>query len=200
MADVLDYLYLADTYTHGMGAPLLVLIGGLMGSGKSTLATQLSDVLGVEVLATDAIRRQLFGANVSYFNFGEGVYRPEHRARVYEELFQMASKQLSQGLSIILDGTFLSTPLKARALSIAAKHRAIAVHLHCVCPEQIALDRIARRQQVGESLSAARPELLDLQRREQEPDPSGLRRLDVDTTQPMDDQVRQSCEFLAKSL
>jgi predicted kinase len=130
--------------------------------------------------------------------YAEGSYRPEHRARVYEELFRTAGEQLAQGLSVILDGTFLPTVLKGKALSLAADHEAAVGHLRCVCPDEVAMARISHRLREAKSTSEARPELLALQRREEEPDPSGLRRLDVDTTQPMEEQVSQSCARLAE--
>jgi aminoglycoside phosphotransferase family enzyme/predicted kinase len=197
LADAEVYLQLAETYTRRC-KPMLILIGGRIGSGKSTLASRLSEELGIDVLSTDVVRRQLFGMSVVHVQYAEGSYRPEHRARVYEELFRRAAEQLAQGFSVILDGTFLSTALKVRVLSLAADHAAAVVHLRCVCPEEVAMARISHRRRETKSTSEARPDLLALQRREEEPDPSGLRRLDVDTTQPMEEQVSQSCAFLAK--
>jgi predicted kinase len=196
--EVNDYLRIAASYLRSMGKPLLIIIGGFMGSGKSTLAARLGEELGADVLGTDAIRRQLYGSSPRPISYAQGAYRPENRAKVYDELFQLATEQLGHGLSVILDGTFLTTALKQKALAMAAEHEAIAVHLRCVCPEEVALARIARRQQLGESMSEARPELLTLQMQEVEPDPEGLWRLDVDTTQQLDEQVSQSCGFLAE--
>ena len=169
-----------------------------MGSGKSTLAARLGNDLGADVCSTDAVRRQLFDSSPPPMSYAEGTYRPENRARVYDELFQFAAEQLGHGLSVILDGTFLTTALKRKAMKIAADHGAVAVHLHCVCPEEIALARISHRQQLGQSASEARPDLLTLQQHEGEPDPEGLCRLEIGTTQPLDEQVLQSClAFLA---
>jgi hypothetical protein len=109
LADAELYLQLAEAYTRRC-KPIAIVIGGLMGSGKSTLASGLSEELGIDVLSTDFVRRQLFGMSAAPVQYAEGSYRPEHRARVYEELFRRAGEQLAQGLSIILDGTFLTLP------------------------------------------------------------------------------------------
>jgi aminoglycoside phosphotransferase family enzyme/predicted kinase len=196
--EVNDYLRIAESYLRRVGKPLLIIVGGFMGSGKSTLAARLGNDLGADVFSTDAVRRLLFGGSPTPMSYAQGAYQPQNRAKVYDELFQFAAEQLGHGLSVILDGTFLTTALKRKALAIAAEHEAIAVHLRCVCPKEIALARIARRQQLKESMSEARPELLTLQMQEVEPDPKGLWRFDVDTTQQLDEQVSQSCEFLAE--
>ncbi|MFV2066150.1 MAG: AAA family ATPase [Pirellulales bacterium] len=53
------YLRLADRYARGLGTPLMIIVTGLSGSGKSTLAAQLAESLNMELLQTDAIRKEL---------------------------------------------------------------------------------------------------------------------------------------------
>jgi predicted kinase len=192
----MQYLEFADRRAGETSTPLLIVVGGLMGTGKSTLASALASRLGADVLQTDAVRRQLFGTPEQNATYGEGVYGTAHRARVYDRLFELAARQLSDRLSIILDGTFLSAYSKERARDLAEVHGANATFLKCTCPQQTALARIARRLETGESLSDARPDLLELQRQEEQPPPTGLVQFEIDTVQPLETQLSNACRAL----
>jgi predicted kinase len=161
---------------------LLVVVRGLPGSGKSTLASTLAESLSVELLQTDAIRRQLFGSSETPLEYGQGRYRPETRARIYQEMFRRASVLLDASRSVVLDGTFLSADLRSEAAELAKRHGAETLVVRCDCPDDVARERIADRIATGTSLSDSRPDFYERQKEANECDPPDLPVLNVDTT------------------
>jgi predicted kinase len=191
-----EYLKLAEQYAKELGPPILLLVGGLMGSGKSTLAAKLANMFAIELLSTDHIRHGLFGPSVAPTAYREGNYRPDMRQRVYDELFRQAEELLSNGESVVLDGTFLTTCLRERADNLARQHGAQALHIQCGCPPEIAFARIQSRQQGAKSESEARTELYHRQAQDLEsplPDEPSIM---LDTTGSMSQQIRAVCDGL----
>jgi predicted kinase len=164
-------------------------VRGLMGAGKSTLASALAEALSAEHLQTDVLRTELMGKGTQAAAYGEGRYGTENRRRVYDELFAQAQTQLKNGLSVVLDGTFLAAEMRTEAVELARRFGALPLVVECLCPESVALGRITRRRASGKSPSEARPDLLSEQSREEEPNPAGLPTLRVDTTDDIAVQV-----------
>lgn len=195
-----EYLFLADRYRRDGERPLLIVVGGLMGTGKSTLAAAIGEKLGIDHLQTDAVRHELFGASDQPAGYGKGHYTPESRALVYRELLHRASKQLADGLSVVLDGTFLDQEIKSEPVALAAEHQAECFFVRCACPLDVVRKRIASRAAAGKTLSEARPELVDMQQTAEETLPSGQSVLDVDTTAPLSEQVHKVLGMLGSKL
>lgn len=183
------YLDLADSYPLPERQPLVLVVGGLMGSGKSTLARELADRLGMELLQTDVIRRAMFPPDAPPELFGTGRYAPGQRDTVYAALLERADALLADGVSVILDGTFLRAAPRLAAAALAARRGAAHFGFECVCPREIALERIAERQFAGRDASEARPEWYDRQRAEHEPDGPPL--AVIDTTSSLQAQLDQ---------
>lgn len=68
------YLELADQYARQLLLPILLVVRGLMGSGKSTLAAALADALGLTMLGTDAVRRELYPPPPQPATYAAGIY------------------------------------------------------------------------------------------------------------------------------
>jgi aminoglycoside phosphotransferase family enzyme/predicted kinase len=195
-----DYLCLADRYAARLGPPMLIVIRGLMGVGKTTLAEALAERLGGELLQTDKLRKELFGPSAAPAEFNQDRYRPENRLRVYDELFLRAEQDLKEGLSVVLDGTFLTADLRRRAAGLARAAGALPCLVHGDCPVDVAVERIAERAADGETNSDATAELYELQRAQQEPDPPELRSVDIDTTLTVGLQLADVTERLRQLL
>jgi uncharacterized protein len=76
----------------------LTLVGGLPGSGKSTLSGALADRLGVTLLSSDRLRKELAGIPAEQSaatGYGEGLYTPDWTARTYAALLERAAVLLS---------------------------------------------------------------------------------------------------------
>jgi aminoglycoside phosphotransferase family enzyme/predicted kinase len=192
LAQAARHLELAERYTMEFSSivpSLLLVVHGLTGSGKSTLAAALADELGAESLSTDAVRRQMFGPSREPAAYGEGNYEATQRLAVYNSLFAAAEQHLVDRLSVVLDGTFLTAELRRRAAKLASRRGARPLFIHCSCPDEIARQRIAQRISAGGATSESRPELFDRRKADEEPTPSDLDRLDIQTIHTLLDQV-----------
>jgi predicted kinase len=192
-----DYLKLADEFRAKLGQPVLLVVRGLTGTGKTTLASRLSEVLEIERLETDAIRRELFGESRSPAEYGAALYQPEMRARVYEEMLRRAKCLIDSGRSAIVDGTFLTAQSRLDALLLAAGGRAVPLVVHCHCSDEVARQRIAARLAAGDSLSESRPDVHPRQKDMEEPDPPGLPVCHVDATVSLPAMVEAVLERLS---
>jgi predicted kinase len=143
--DARDYLQLADRYAARLGPPVMLLVRGRSGTGKSTLAAALAEGLALEYLTTDVLRQELFGTGQAAA-FQQGSYTPENRQRVYDVLAQRATELLSSGVSVVVDGTFLTRASRRPLLEAAQQHRAVSLILECTCPLPVAQQRIAARR------------------------------------------------------
>lgn len=126
----------------------VTLVGGLPGSGKSTLAGALADRLGVTLLSSDRLRKELAGIPAeepAAARYGEGLYSPEWTDKTYAALLDRASALLSSGESVVLDATWSGAGQRAAALRVAERTSADLVALHCQVPGDVAAARLTTR-------------------------------------------------------
>ncbi|MBI3469699.1 MAG: AAA family ATPase, partial [Planctomycetes bacterium] len=105
------------------------------------------------------------------------------------ELLRRAAVLMGDGLSVVLDATFLSERLRLQAIEMSQEQGAISLFAWCECPREIALERISRRQQQGTDASEARPELYDRQAAEQAPLSDKVPAVRIDTTAELPTQL-----------
>jgi aminoglycoside phosphotransferase family enzyme/predicted kinase len=204
-AEARAHLSWADTYALPLAAPWLLVVGGPSGTGKSTLAAALAEHCGAAVLRTDLIRREWFSvldtpradATRSLATTDEPLYTPQARQEVYAVLFRRAAAWLAQGASVILDGTFSSAESIQGVLRLWGHGAPRLLAIQCDCPAEIARQRIAQRRLAGQDASQAGPDVHDLQRRAWQPWPKALPQMQLDTCQPLPDQVAAVCRRLA---
>lgn len=185
------HLRLADNYAAPWQRPLVIVVGGLSGTGKSTLAAAVADSLGAELLRTDVVRRDLFGAEPHSREANTGIYNDAGRRQVYAELFNLASALRGERLSLVLDGTFSSKEALRQARELSGHSGTDFLAVECFCRPAIAQRRIAQRLATGQDASEARPEIHVLQQQTWQPWPSELPQIRVDTEQPLNQQVNQ---------
>jgi predicted kinase len=164
------HLALADRYAAPHAKPVLLVIGGLSGSGKSFLAEMMAGMLGAEWLRTDVLRREF-----------EAGYQPEQRLRVYEEMAALAEVLLSEGVSVILDGTFSTANSLQTTYPLAQGPNRLVLYIECKCRSEIARERIQKRAKEGVDPSEATPEVFEKQRQQWEAWPAELRSLQINT-------------------
>lgn len=129
-------------------AVCLVLVGGLPGSGKSTLSGALADRLGVTLLSSDRIRKELAGipaGQSAAAGYGEGLYTSEWTARTYAALLDRAAVLLSLGESVVLDATWSDAGQREAAVRTAERAAADLVALHCRVPDDVSAARLSTR-------------------------------------------------------
>jgi aminoglycoside phosphotransferase family enzyme/predicted kinase len=195
---VRQYLDGADRDAAELGPPALIVIGGLPGTGKSMLAQQIADAYGAELLSTDQIRRAMYGVSPSPAGYGDGLYQPEMRARVYDELHRLAGEMLRDGRSVVLDGNFPARRLRNEALDVSRRAGAVALHVLCECPRETALARIEQRRRGAQNESEARAELYDRHAQEFEAPGVDESIVAVDTTHNTERQMRLVCDELKR--
>ncbi|MGF1598018.1 MAG: AAA family ATPase [Acidimicrobiales bacterium] len=162
--------------------PRLIMVGGTPGTGKSTLAAGLSSVTGAMVLGTDELRKDLAGRGHLERHGGgadEGIYDPAVTERTYDELLARAGTLLSNGESVIVDGSWNRASLRRQARSVGRDHGASVVELRCTVPDDEARRRVAARLLADDDPSDARPDLVDELGRRYEPWPDAV---EIDTT------------------
>ncbi len=131
-----SYLTLAESLIRRYARPWLVIMMGFSGTGKSTVARALKERSGIEVLSSDLLRKELLEGTLSAGEgWNEGRYRPENRARVYQEMFERAKKSLATGRSVCLDASFLDSVQREEALELAKELEANFIALECHCDE-----------------------------------------------------------------
>ncbi|MGW2705379.1 bifunctional aminoglycoside phosphotransferase/ATP-binding protein [Streptomyces sp. NPDC001340] len=126
----------------------LTLVGGLPGSGKSTLSGALADRLGVTLLSSDRLRKELAGIPAEQSAaaaYGEGLYTPEWTAKTYAALLDRAAALMSCGESVVLDATWSDAGRREAALRVAERTSADLVALHCHAPDDVSTARLTTR-------------------------------------------------------
>ncbi len=117
---------------------------GLPGSWKSPVTEEIARLKGFQILRSDIIRLEVLK--------GEDVFDhkvasdPGRRKKVYEEMFRQAENLLKTTQDgLILDATFFTQELRARAAELAEKtHRAFVI-AECACTEEKSIERILKR-------------------------------------------------------
>jgi predicted kinase len=147
-ADAAKHLDIALQHLEN-GAIRLALIGGNPGTGKSTLARALAESSGAQVISTDDVRRELQASGAISGGTGvldAGLYAPGNVAIVYEVVLRRAQVLLSEGQSVILDGTWRDPQLRAQAYRVAVETHSALVDLMCVASTDMAAERIKERR------------------------------------------------------
>lgn len=141
------------------GTVRLVIVGGGPGTGKTTLSKALAAEIGATVISTDDVRRQLQAEGVVSGAAGDldaGLYSPSNVALVYDEVLRRAREPLSNGCSVVLDGTWREVKQRDRARELARQTSAPVVELQCSVPVSDAAARVEHRPR---SNSDATPEI-----------------------------------------
>lgn len=130
------------------GRVRLVLVGGLPGTGKSTLAGALADRLGLVLVGSDVVRRELAGVppdRSAAAPFRQGIYTPELTRQVYAELLARARGGLERGESVVLDASWTDAEHREAARDLAHRLHAELVVLRCQAPDEVVAARLAAR-------------------------------------------------------
>ncbi|MFJ9865739.1 AAA family ATPase [Streptomyces sp. NPDC101165] len=170
-------------------AVCLTLVGGLPGSGKSTLSGALADRLGITLLSSDRLRKELAGIPAEQSataRYGEGMYTPEWTARTYGALLDRAAALLSAGESVVLDATWSDAGQREAASRVAERTSADLVALHCHVPGDVSAARLTTR---APGASDAGPEIAAAMAATEPPWPDAVA---VDTSGSLESAVAQA--------
>ncbi len=116
----------------------LIVMRGLPGSGKSALSRALSKHLSWPLIDKDDVR-DLLGDEI-----------PGIGGLAYDIMFNIARRQLLQGLNVICDSPLVARVSYDRAQAIAKETQASLVVIECVCSdESLWRSRITERKTQG---------------------------------------------------
>lgn len=166
------YFGLAVDYAKKGGElPALIMVCGLSGSGKSTLARALAVELGLEILSSDIVRKEL--ANIpltrhSQENYGEGLYSRARSEATYSELGARAGRVLASGRGVIVDATCKRRAEREELRRLAREGGVPLFQLLVRAPEELIRQRLNQRNS-QEGVSDARWEIYLRQKEEFEP-------------------------------
>ncbi len=118
-----------------MSTPTLIVLMGLPGTGKSYVSEYLRQKYGFVILSGEEITTQLFGT--------EKVSGKEY-VQVYKIIRQKASELLSQGKSVVIDGTNLKQMFRQQIYDEVKCDKLVLIYLKT--DDKTALDRISKRQ------------------------------------------------------
>jgi predicted kinase len=117
--------------------PVLFLLMGLPGVGKSHVSRILHKSFRFTVLS---------GENITYALFGTEKCRNQEYAQAYKVLRRLARRYLTQGFSVVVDGTNLRREYREQIYRAATKAGANPYLLEVVAPTKNVLSRLRSRR------------------------------------------------------
>ncbi|SRR5579871_1070537 len=166
---------------------MIVIMAGLPGTGKTTLARELAARCSGRVLSKDAVRQAVFHAD-------EIKYSTQQDDACLDMMLATAGYlcEQSRTLTIVLDGRPFSRRYQIDNVVQAARrlHQAWRI-LECVCPEQIARERIEADAQAATHPATNRDFNLYLQVKNRFEEIT-LPKTVIDTSQPLESCIRQA--------
>ena len=142
--------------------------------------------IGRAVLGELGERHEIVTAGRSSGDLRVDITRPES----IRAMFEQAGEMLESGLSVVLDGTFLTAEWQNGAARLARESGAQLLFVTCRCPAETARQRIDQRRARHQGFSEATPDLHDLQQQEDSPLSSEYPAVELDTTESISSQTR----------
>jgi predicted kinase len=149
------------------------------------------------LLRTDELRRETRSAGEGGpVGFGEGGYSTAEREQVYEAMIERAARYLDRGYGVVLDATFWTQRLRARARRIASAKDVPFLAVEVTADPALVRERLAGR---AETISDARWETYLTQRRQFEPldEIPAPEKVALDAAQPVDMLIERVRDRLA---
>jgi uncharacterized protein len=188
-----SYFELAEAYARSR--PLLFITVGLVGSGKSTLSYALAKRLGLTVISSDVVRKQLANIPPTEHHFEgmeSGIYSADFSRQTYDKLFSEARNILNQGDSVILDASFIKADERLKARKLAEETGADFRVLECTLDETNTRQRLSQRLN-NSSVSDGRWEIYEPQKNKFDPvnEVSPEQHFIIDSAKPMGEQIER---------
>jgi aminoglycoside phosphotransferase family enzyme/predicted kinase len=147
-----QYLELTYQYAVQFTRPTIWVICGLPASGKSTIAETMSETLGVKVLRSDLVRKEMFGLDPTEARdlpFEEGIYSKEATSLTYGRLLMTAQQEVKKGCSVILDATFGSQHQRDEVIRLAQDMDTNILFVECTSSNETIRKRLVERETTG---------------------------------------------------
>lgn len=193
------YFDLAESYTRDK--PVLLICAGLTGSGKSTLARALGSRMGMVIISSDIVRKNLAGAAPTrhfYDALDTGIYSPEFSRLTYETMFEQAGDWLSRGVSVVLDATFTLAQSRRTAACLAHRQGAGFGILEFNIEDDQALARLEERMNQPGNVSDGRAEIYFKLKQEYQP-LDGMEtgcRVIIESSVPLEENINRVKKYI----
>jgi predicted kinase len=118
--------------------------------------------LGATLLRSDAVRLDISGGRPSEHlqdAYGGGIHDQQTTTATYAEMLHRAGLLLQCGESVILDASWTDRRWRQSARHLARTAFSDVCELRCDVPPEVAAQRIRRRLDRGDDVSAATPEV-----------------------------------------
>jgi aminoglycoside phosphotransferase family enzyme/predicted kinase len=197
------YYELAAHYAALFNPQRLLVTCGLTGSGKSTLARMVAELLALQVVRSDIVRKELLGIAPQerrHVPFDQGEYAPSMTERTYAAMLERAAPLLRVGHSVILDGCFIRRSQRRNARKLARRLGVPFMLLECRTSEDVIRERLERRAEKGGAVSDGRWEIYHGQLAEFEPpeEIGGDERVVLDRSKPVEELLRELSAVLPR--
>src|SRR5581483_9795020 len=184
-------------------APAVVVMCGLSGTGKTWIATAAACRLGAAWVSSDVARKELAGVPAARrldAAYGEGVYTPEARARVYAAMHGRARAHLAAGLPVVLDATYGDAARRAEAAALAWEAGVPLVIAEVRASDDVVRAHLGARQAAGGGASDAGWSVYLAQRADVSTPDAGERGMHVtlDGGAPVAESVRRILDALGR--
>lgn len=188
------YMELACQYVEQFARPTVWVVCGMSATGKSTIAKAVAKKLGVRMLSSDLIRKELLPDRPPRYRpaFQEGIYSKEATSITYGKLLHLAQEEIDRQNSVILDATFGRKHHRRKMLRLADELDANIVFIECTCSDAVIKHRL-RSRDTRPSISDARLEHFENLKANYESldDIPQSIHITVDTQKPPEDNIRQ---------
>lgn len=176
--------------------PFLILTCGLTGTGKSTIAAAVAERMGVALLRSDVLRKELAGMpeiRHDMAGFGKGIYSEDYFEKTYKLLFEKGRQFLERGGHVILDASFKKRHYRQEARQLAEATGALFLLIECTCPEEEARRRLDSRNAEKIDISDGRWEIYAKQKADFEAvdEISESEHLILDTNESMEGNINK---------
>jgi len=193
--DAIRHLDLAFQYALQFFRPRIWVVYGMPATGKSTIAAKLSDILGIKVIRSDVVRKQIFGLQPHESGadvFGEKIYSPQATSLTYGKLLCLAQEEIENNTSVILDATYSKARYRREVINLAKDKGIKPVFIECRAKEELIKARLLERQ-FHPSVSDARIEHFEdlMARYERFRYAGNALHIAVNTALPLEDVMRK---------
>ncbi len=197
------YFRYAQRMTWEPFKPFLLLVCGLTGSGKSTFARPMGERLGMTVINSDIVRKEIAHQPGRHaVGYRQGIYSPAMTEKTYAAMACLAEDKLLKGEGVIVDATFARRGHRGKFAALAKKYKIPLIVVHCSASEVTTENRVSLRAAQGNDISDAGWEVYVAQKASYEPihelPPSSL--IELRTEAPLEQLIDDSETFLRARL
>ena len=142
--------------------PAMLIACGLTGTGKSTILNDVAKKMGIEILTSDRMRKELAQippGEHRYVPFDSDIYSAGFTEKTYLFMIEEGKKLLLEGKSVILDACFPKRWQRQKARESAESVQARFLCIEFTAPEAEVRRRLEKRYEAGKDVSDGRWEI-----------------------------------------